>query len=396
MNIKYYGIEGAEIDERFKNLEYWIDQVIKSKGYIYGNLRHPNTPQGIYGYNEWIDRSFVTAYEHGIAVYIKNDYFVSGAPDPKDASENPNERPTSTHAELIISDDEISFIIVGTANDKEVKDKRYANIELAESLRQQLGNKYVYDTPKTKEQFSQLVKLKDKKEYYDKIGYPSIVEKFSLPFSIYQLEKQYMSEKNQLIKEVEAIENKYLEKLAMVRETGNIKSEEKQPIDIIAYVKAGIENGTLAFEEAKKFQRIIARQGQVGEKIQTILADGTVETEPREVKLDENTGQPGWVVKNVNGPEQWIIEDSVFKKKYEIDPENPEIFKPKGGPMLAAQVSEPLTFHPPMWSDGQIQNINAGAYILVDPTDNRDIYGIGEEEFHNTYQFVNQQSNVRQ
>lgn len=170
--------------------------------------------------------------------------------------------------------------------------------------------------------------------------------------------------------------------------------ENKKTVNIIEYVKEGIENGTLTFEEAKKFQRIEAIQGEVGQKIQTILADGTIETEPREVKLDPNTNEPGWIVKNINGPEQWIIEDSTFKKKYEIDPENPEIFKPKGGPMLAAQINENITFEPPMWG-GDIQNINAGAYLLMDPTNMQDIYGIGEEEFYNTYKFVNEQTKTR-
>ena len=110
-------------------------------------------------------------------------------------------------------------------------------------------------------------------------------------------------------------------------------------------MKVGIESGMLNFNEAKKFQRITARQGQVGEKVQTILADGTIETNLREVKLDEKTHQPGWIVKNTNGPEQWIIEDSIFKKKYEVDSEQPGIFKPKGGPMLAAQISEDLQIY---------------------------------------------------
>ena len=47
------------------------------------------------------------------------------------------------------------------------------------------------------------------------------------------------------------------------------------------------------------------------------------------VKADEKTGAPGWVVTNPDG-EEYIVEDSVFQKKYEIDPENPSQYKPKG------------------------------------------------------------------
>ena len=158
-------------------------------------------------------------------------------------------------------------------------------------------------------------------------------------------------------------------------------------VNVLEYVRNGIQSGALNFNEAKKFQRITARKGEVGEKIKTILADGTEETEEREVKLDEKTNEPGWIVKNINGPEQWIIEDSNFKKKYEVDAEQPGVFKPKGGPMLAAQISENIQITPPNWG-GDIQKINAGGYLLMDPTNPTDVYGIGEDEFKKTYQFT--------
>ncbi len=165
---------------------------------------------------------------------------------------------------------------------------------------------------------------------------------------------------------------------------------EYKKVDVIQYVKKGIEDGTLSFAEAKKFQRIMARQGTVGEEIETILKDGTQETEKRVVKLDEKTNQPGWVVRNINSPEEWIVEDGIFSKKYEIDPENPEVYKPKGGPMLAVQIKEDLEITPPNWG-GDIQKINAGGYLLMDPENSNDIYGIGEEEFLITYKFVEQE-----
>lgn len=160
-------------------------------------------------------------------------------------------------------------------------------------------------------------------------------------------------------------------------------------VDVLTYVKAGMESGVLNFNEAKKFQRITVRQGHVGEKVQTILANGRAETDLREVKLDEKTNQPGWIVKNITGPEQWIIEDSTFKRKYEVDPEQPGVYKPKGGPMLAAQISENLEITPPNWR-GDIQRIKAGDYLLMDPTNPTDIYGCEEEVFHKTYVFTNE------
>lgn len=163
-----------------------------------------------------------------------------------------------------------------------------------------------------------------------------------------------------------------------------IDNNQLKNVDIIEYVIKGIRKGNLVFSEVKKFQRITAKQGILGEEIQTVLTDGTIETEPRKIKLDENTGQLDWIVQNINGPEKWIITDKVFKKKYESDSEAQGLFKPKGGPMLAAQVNESITFNPPMWG-GDSMNLYAGGYIMMDPNNATDIYGIAEAEFGKTY-----------
>ena len=160
-------------------------------------------------------------------------------------------------------------------------------------------------------------------------------------------------------------------------------------VDVLEYVKKGLETGNLEFKEVYKFQRIMARQGNVGEEVSTVLADGTIEVEKNVVKLDEKTKEPGWIVKNLNGPETWIIDDSTFKKKYEQDVENSGIYKPKGGIMLASQISENLEITPPNWG-GATQKINSGGYLLMDPTNPVDVYGIGEEEFKNTYKLVDE------
>ena len=169
---------------------------------------------------------------------------------------------------------------------------------------------------------------------------------------------------------------------------------EYKKVDVLEYVSNGIKSGVLEFKEVYKFQRIQARQGKVGEEVSTILSDGTVEVEKNTVKLDEKTNEPGWIVKNINSPEQWIIEDSTFKKKYEIDPSENGIYKPKGGIMLAAQISEDLEITPPNWG-GYTQNINSNGYLLMDPTNPTDVYGIGEEEFNNTYKFVEEKKKIK-
>jgi hypothetical protein len=52
--------------------------------------------------------------------------------------------------------------------------------------------------------------------------------------------------------------------------------------------------------------------------------------------------------------------------------------------MIAIPVHEDITFQPPNWG-GDIQTINAGGYLLMDPTNPIDIYGIGENEIWVTY-----------
>ena len=169
----------------------------------------------------------------------------------------------------------------------------------------------------------------------------------------------------------------------------NARVTEYKPVDVISYVDNGINNGTMKPSEVTKVSRIEARQGTIGEKVSTILADGTVEVESREVTVDPETGEPGWIVKNVNSPEQWIVSDSKFKKKYELDTENAKdnVYKPKGGKMLAVEVTENIEITPPNWG-GEKQVINKGGYLLIDPNNTRDIYGIGRDEFNNTYKFT--------
>ena len=143
-----------------------------------------------------------------------------------------------------------------------------------------------------------------------------------------------------------------------------------------AYAKGQIAGNGEVFEAAK-FARIKARPGIEGEEIVTIMENGLEETK-NTVKLDEN-GVPGWVVTGVGG-EEYIVPDATFRKKYEIDPENPEQYKPKGAPALVVRASENVQFTAP-W--GEVQNLVAGGFIVLESPEK--VYGIQEEEFHKTY-----------
>ena len=152
----------------------------------------------------------------------------------------------------------------------------------------------------------------------------------------------------------------------------------KKVDNIAEYVREGIKSGRLTVDEVAKFARIHARQGTLGEEIITIIANGLEETK-NTVVADEKTGEPGWVVTNPDG-EEYIVSDSTFKERYEIDPENPEQYKPKGEPVLSAPINEHIEFKAP-W--GEVMKIEAGGSLILNGPG--DIYGIQKSVFENTY-----------
>lgn len=141
------------------------------------------------------------------------------------------------------------------------------------------------------------------------------------------------------------------------------------------------EEQGLEWAEVFKFRKVNARKANAGEKVQTTLKDGTKET-------DERVADDGdWIVSNVDGGgEEWIVTDKSFRKKYEPAGED-GVWKPKGAPMLAAKLPVSIEFKPPMWG-GDVQRVEKGGWLLKDKKNPKDIYGIGEEEFKDTYKPV--------
>lgn len=175
--------------------------------------------------------------------------------------------------------------------------------------------------------------------------------------------------------------------------------EEFKKVEINSYVKKLIEQGTVP-REAVKYTRVIAMQGKIGETVISWSVDSNgreIQEKVAQVKIDEKTNQPGWIVTKVdeqgniiidnnNHPNQWIIEDSKFKDKYEIDPVSPSLYKPKGGPQVFIQITENITLN--QW--GSDMQIAAGGYINI--TNPNDMYGISKRDFNDTYKFVENQS----
>lgn len=166
-------------------------------------------------------------------------------------------------------------------------------------------------------------------------------------------------------------------------------------VDVLNYVKQGLEEGTMVARVAEKFARIIAKQGKVGEEV----ISWSVDSEGKEIKekvasveVDPKTNEPGWIVTKVdeqgeiivdnNGhPNQWIIEDSTFKKKYEIDEQFPGLFKPVGGVQTFVQINDNIILN--QW--GSDMQIAKGGYINITNVD--DMYGISQRDFEDTYRF---------
>ena len=172
-------------------------------------------------------------------------------------------------------------------------------------------------------------------------------------------------------------------------------------VNVLKYVKNGIQNGSMKPIKAIKFARIIARQGNIGEKGISWSIDekgNEIQEKIDIVKIDEQTGNPGWVVTKVdengniiideNGHcNQWIISDSYFKKKYEIDPNNDDIFKPVGGIQVFVKIDENIILN--QW--GSDMKIAKGGYINITNLD--DMYG--NRDFYDTYREIDNEKEIK-
>lgn len=176
--------------------------------------------------------------------------------------------------------------------------------------------------------------------------------------------------------------------------------ENYKKVEVVSYVKQGIESGVMVPREAQKFARIIARQGTIGETVVSWSVDtqgNEIQEKVDQVKADTQTNQPGWIATKVdengniivdnNGHfNQWIIDDTTFKKKYEIDPENSSLCRPKGGTQIFVQIPDNIILN--QW--GSDMQIAAGGYINI--TNVNDMYGISNRDFEDTYRFTDELS----
>lgn len=147
----------------------------------------------------------------------------------------------------------------------------------------------------------------------------------------------------------------------------------------------------LGQKKVSKFNRIHARPAQGKESLVTYKQDPSIAGTGEDNIETINDFEGGMVANNVNTPwQKYGIDQKTFDKKYEIDPENPSQYRPKGGPMLASKVHDDVAFPNP-WGQGHM-NVDKGGYMMQDPNNPSDTYGIQKGDYDSTYKEINEET----
>ncbi|MBR3144059.1 hypothetical protein IKF12_02565 [Candidatus Saccharibacteria bacterium] len=168
---------------------------------------------------------------------------------------------------------------------------------------------------------------------------------------------------------------------------------EYKKVNTKEYVEAGLADGSLEVFEAVKHARIAAMKGEVGQEVISWSEDengNPIQEKVATVDADEETGETGWIATKTDAEgnpiidrnghtNQWIISDKTFRKKYEVDPEHPDIFKPVGGPQKFVETREGLVIT--QW--GEEMKMPRGSFINITNPD--DMYAVNPRDFNDTY-----------
>ena len=116
-------------------------------------------------------------------------------------------------------------------------------------------------------------------------------------------------------------------------------------VDVKEYVKQGLEQGKLEIVEAEKSTKIQAFRGEIWQEVISRSVDengNPIKEKVAYVKEDPNTWRAGRIATKVdengnpivdkNGHlNQWIVDDTTFNKRYQIDNNEKAIFKSSAG-----------------------------------------------------------------
>lgn len=170
--------------------------------------------------------------------------------------------------------------------------------------------------------------------------------------------------------------------------------------DTAKYLETLKESGT-EFEIYSKFERIKARQGRHGEPVlfRTLkslenplaLNLGRRAEIKRKILIVNNdpvTGKPDWIVEASTPGEYYLLSDSKFMMKYELDKRNTNllgqsqfsIFQPSGGYVYAVPVDKKITF---INDKGKRMRLQKDDYLIM--SNNKKIKGMSKEAFDGLY-----------
>lgn len=148
---------------------------------------------------------------------------------------------------------------------------------------------------------------------------------------------------------------------------------EKRIKDMKQYVQELLSKGEKPVWYTK-ITPVKARPAVPGEKVITKLSDGHIETENPNIK------QGDMLITNPTG-EQYVIGKTKFEEKYYSTPDKNGFYRPKPSPQKFLYLPEDIVF---VASWGEDQHMRTGSFINITNLD-KDIYGIGREEFLKTY-----------
>ena len=148
---------------------------------------------------------------------------------------------------------------------------------------------------------------------------------------------------------------------------------------------------SLGQQKVAKFNRINARPSVGKEKLTTYKQDPSIAGTGDDNIETTNEFEGGMVANNVKTPwQKYGIDQKTFDRKYEVDPDNPSQYRPKGGPMYASKVHDDIAFPNP-WGQGHM-NVDKGGYMMQDPNNPSDTYGIQQGDYDSTYAPINEQT----
>lgn len=157
--------------------------------------------------------------------------------------------------------------------------------------------------------------------------------------------------------------------------------------NIKKYLKEGVEKGILKPFYAQNIEKVTARQGKVGEIINSFTLEGNYST--TKTVFRTSNGEIDWVVTNSNG-DSIVLDDETFKNNYEETSVLNE-YVPVKRDKLIIQVHEMVQFRN---KRGNTYRIHPGHYIVADEKD--DFYELTPLALEKHYKISNRSYNMEE